>query len=112
MEAMSVDGVAFNVWWHWEKAGRDRYKTGAHTQCTRCGSSLSHCGEHTPVNRMVWEREHGQDLELWCGTELLATAKPDGSWCLCTPNVDGTKTRGQEPTIEAAKAAARKACKR
>ena len=52
MEAMSVDGVAFNVWWHWEKAGRDRYKTGAHTQCTRCGSSLSHCGERITLDYM------------------------------------------------------------
>lgn len=34
----------------------------------------------TPMNRIIWQRDHGDDMELWRDTERLAVAYPDGSW--------------------------------
>ena len=53
MNALNVKGVTFYVRWHWEKAGRDSYKTGAHTRCSQCGSSMDHVGERVVNDYMT-----------------------------------------------------------
>jgi hypothetical protein len=64
----------------------------------------------TPMNRTIWERDHGQDQELWRGGEKLATARPDGSWVVHVPGLPRDRVLGQASDIAAAKVAARKAC--
>jgi hypothetical protein len=58
----------------------------------------------TPMNRMVWERDHGDDLELWQGEKQLAYIKPgNGGWVWSVSGVPGL--RGPEDSPEDAKAA-------
>ena len=36
----------------------------------------------TPMNRMIWHRDHGNDLELVQSGQILATVRPSGAWSL------------------------------
>ena len=60
----------------------------------------------TPMNRMIWNRDHGQDLEFWQGGKELAYIKPGhGGWMWRVIGISGL--RGPEDSPEAAKAAVR-----
>lgn len=57
----------------------------------------------TPVNRFVWNRDKGRDVELWRGRKHLATVKPDGAWFVHV----GARDKGWCATVAEAKAAAK-----
>lgn len=57
----------------------------------------------TPMNRMVWNRDHGQDVELTRGGVVLATVSPGGGWVVH----GASSVRGRESDVEKAKARVR-----
>lgn len=62
----------------------------------------------TPMNRFVWDRDHGGDFELWRGDVRLATVKPNGSWQLESrlhPRPHGLATSVDEAKKQAKQAA-------
>lgn len=63
----------------------------------------------TPMNRMIWNRDHGQDLELWQGDKRLAVVAPgkdvDG-WMWSVSGIPGF--RGPEATAADARLAVKR----
>jgi len=60
----------------------------------------------TPMNNMVWQRDHGEDQELCQGGQVLATVSPDGRWSL-----EDRPEHGKAEDVDVAKAAALAALK-
>lgn len=53
----------------------------------------------TPMNRMIWNRDHGQDVELTRDGVVLATVSPGGGWVVHGAN----SVSGRESDVETAK---------
>lgn len=63
---------------------------------------------NTPMNRFVWDRDHGRDIELWRGEKHIATVNTETlAWRV---EVGPTpRSRGRATSLDLAKAAAKEA---
>jgi hypothetical protein len=65
------------------------------------------------MNRHIWNRDHGDDVELWREGECIAVVHGNGSWAAGRRGTDGSWNddvkRGQSKSIDEAKREAKRA---
>ena len=67
----------------------------------------------TPINRHIWHRDYGQDVELWSAGKCIAVVREDGSWAAGIRGTDGSWNddvrRGRAKSVDEAKREAKRA---